>query len=109
MSPTRLISAFLARKRDQLAELQDEGGLFEIRFLDRLVRREQVAVAKSAIRASDLDCEVGEINEQLARDLAPDDDTPGVLDATELVRLQGSLNRLGHHAEIHTAHLQQLV
>ena len=103
------MAAFLTSKMRLLSAVSDEGGLFECRFLVRLLTREQAAVATATTEATSLDSHLSALSSQLRRDLAPTDDTPGVLDAPELAPLQRALKRLGHDAHAHTAHLQTLV
>jgi hypothetical protein len=102
------MAAFLAQKSKLLAAINDEGGLFECRFLGRLLAREQVAVATAHTEALSLGGHLSALREQIEADLAPTDDTPGVLDTSELQRFRKRLAALGHDASAHTAHLEAL-
>ena len=107
-APNRIMAAFLDQKERLLAALCDEGGLFEIRFLRRLLKREQVAVAEATTEAVEITVTVTTIRQSFLLDLAPDDNTPGVIDAEEAQRYLRELSALGAATRHHAGQLEQL-
>jgi hypothetical protein len=107
-NPLRVIRAFLAQKVRLLTAAGDEGGLFECRFLGRLVERLGAALGLARTQSLALEQGIAALDEEIRRETAPDDDTPGILDARELARLRRRLRALGHEATTHTAHLSTI-
>ena len=104
----RLVAAFLAQKTRFLSAVRDEGGLFEMRFLGRLVKREQDAVTIASVEADTIKVNVSDLRQEIMRDLAATDNTPGVIDAAEATVLLRKLQGLGRNATAHAHHLDQL-
>jgi hypothetical protein len=107
-SPNRLLMAFLRQKAKLLAALNDEGGLFECRFLARLVERCTSGIEAAHTEAVELNTGLTELRQQLLLDLAPTDDTPGQLDPTEQQSLLQRLASLGLTARQTVSALKQL-
>lgn len=107
-SPMRLVAAFLAQKTRFLSAVRDEGGLFEMRFLGRLVKREQDAVTLASAEADTIRTSVCDLRQEIMQDLASTNDTPGVIDAGEAKELLRKLSGLGRNATAHANHLDQL-
>lgn len=103
------MSAFLRQKERLLGALRDEGGLFENRFLQRLLGRARAGVAASSQEADTIDATLATIRQEVHRDLAPGNATPGVLDRREAARLLRRLRALGHQTHPHARNLAQLL
>lgn len=108
LSPARLMIAFLEHKERALTAIRDEGGLFENRFFRRLVTRERFEVKACADEAAGAGDSVTAIRDQIRRDLAKSDDTPGIIDPLEAAHLERRLSRLDKNMVAHTKHLQDL-
>jgi hypothetical protein len=106
-SPCRLMQAFLAQKSRLLAALNDEGGLFECRFLARLLDREQAGVTLASAQADTIQTEVTGLR-QKALGYINDPRSPGQIDNHEAALLMQDLRRLGLHAQHHATHLEKL-
>jgi hypothetical protein len=106
--PNRVIAAFLAQKTRLLSALGDEGGLFELRFLQRLFARLQSLLTLAAARARTIDKEAASIRQHFLACLN-DDKTPGYIDPAESRALQRDLAAHGTHAHTHAAALEKLV
>ncbi|HWA27838.1 MAG TPA: hypothetical protein VG734_19440 [Lacunisphaera sp.] len=106
-SPCRLLAAFLAQKARLLAALRDEGGLFELRFLSRLVKREQDAVVIAAASATTINTSVSTLRQDFLAALA-DDHTPGEIDPQEAATLQRALALLSTRTTRHANQLERL-
>lgn len=107
-SPNRLLAAFVAAKLKLLVALKDEGGMFECRFMARLLERSIRCIATAHSDAVDIDSQLSTLSSQLRRDLAADDDTPGILDPVESEQLLKKVAALGLTARHHASHLEQL-
>ncbi|HVT74600.1 MAG TPA: hypothetical protein VHD61_15810 [Lacunisphaera sp.] len=108
-APTRLLAAFIATKAKLLAALKDEGGLFECRFLANLIERERTEVDTARVDAEEIGDEVAQLRRKMLRDLAPDDRSPGVIDAREAQELLHDLSQIGTNARHHVGHLTHLL
>lgn len=108
-APTRLLAAFFAQKAKLLAALKDEGGLFECRFLSRLVKREQDAVTLCTAEADTIKSRTCSLRQKVMAALSPTDDTPGIIDPKEAQELLNDLGTLGRQATTHANHLSRLV
>lgn len=107
-SPLRVLGAFMKQKQRQLVAQQDRGGLFEHRFVDRLIHRTTVGVTEAHSEAVGIQSGLASIRRDFLLDIAPTDDTPGRIDPREQRRLLRKLAALGHTTRHHEQHLEQL-
>lgn len=108
-SPNRLMSGFLAQKTRLLTALNDEGGLFECRFLGRLLERSTAGITTAHTGAVEIHTGLAELRQQLLLDLSLDDDTPGALDPQEQSRLLKLMARLGLTTRHHEGQIKELL
>lgn len=108
-APTRLLAAFLAQKTRLLTALRDEGGLFECRFLARLIDRERNAVTLCSAEADTLKRRTCTLRQKVMAALSPADDTPGRIDPQEAQEILNDLGALGRHTTTHATHLSHLL
>ncbi len=107
-SPLRLLAAFVAQKVKQLTALRDEGGLFECRFLSRLIERIRTGITGAHTESVQIQDGVADLRQFLLRETGPADDTPGVLDPLESEVFLQKVAHLGTTARHHTGQLEQL-
>jgi hypothetical protein len=108
VSPNYLIAAFLAAKTKILSALRDEGGLFEIRFLQRLVVREQRDVAIAAVDAIALLQDEIQLEQTMAEITSPSGPEGAAISFAEKQLLNNAVTRLHQHAQHHATQLSQL-
>lgn len=107
-SPNRLIAAFLAAKTRTLSALRDEGGLFEIRFLGRIVSRER-AELDQVTRESAVIAQREQVVVHTLTDVTSLHSEAGAaISPRENRRVRLALGRLRRDVRHHALHLAQL-
>jgi hypothetical protein len=107
-NPLRTLGAFLASKARLLTAAKDEGGLFEIRFMGRLLGRGQSAVTTAATNAATAHEEATALRDFVLRETSDDDDTPREIDSRERRQLLKLLGTHTHTTRHHAGELEHL-